>query len=547
MNNNLPNMQGMQGMQPIFILPPEATRTAGKEAQRNNIAAAKLVADAVRTTLGPKGMDKMLVDGFGEVTVTNDGVTILEQMHVEHPCAKMIVEIAKTQEKEVGDGTTTAVVLAGELLKNAETLLDRNIHPTIIARGYRLAATQAQHILHAIAKPILLADKPLLMNIAATAMTGKGVEEEREGLAHLVVQAATIVAQKNAQGHLVIDRDSIAVEQHTGQSILQTELIAGIVLDRERTSSAMPHAVQNAKIALLNTALEIKNAEIDTKISIGDPKSLQAFLDMEENTLRKMAEKIKSVGASVVCCQKGIDDLAAHFLAKQGVLAVRRVKKSDMERLAKATGGTIVSNLEDLEPKHLGSAGVVEEKTLGSNAMIFVHQCPQAQVVTIIVRGSTEHVIAEAKRAVEDAIGDIAAALSSGKIVAGAGAPEIATAKQMRGYANTLTGREQLAVQAFADALEVIPRTLAENAGLDPIDAMTELKSAHDAGQAWAGIDVTTGKTMDAWKAGVLEPLRVKTQAIASAAEVAMLILRIDDIIISGKDQTTNAGPSMME
>lgn len=540
-------MQGMQGMQPIFILPPESTRTAGKEAQRHNIAAARLVADAIRTTLGPKGMDKMLVDGFGEVTVTNDGVTILEQMHVEHPCAKMVVEIAKTQEKEVGDGTTTAVVLAGELLKNAEALLERNIHPTVIARGYRLAATQAQHILHSIAKPILLADKALLMSIASTAMTGKGVEEEREGLSSLVVQAATAIAQKTAQGHLIVDRTNIAVERHTGQSILQTELIAGIVLDRERTSSAMPTHIQNARIALLNFAMEIKNTEIDAKVSIGDPKSLQAFLDMEENTLRKMTEKIKTVGATVLFCQKGIDDLAAHFLAKQGVLAVRRVKKSDMERLAKATGGTILTNLDDLTSEHLGSAGIVEEKPLNGNPMIFVHHCTQAQVVTIMVRGSTEHVIAEAKRAVEDAIGDISAALSSGKIVAGAGAPEIATAKQLRIYANTLTGREQLAVQAFADALEVIPRTLAENAGLDPIDAMTELKSAHDAGQPWAGIDVTTGKTMDAWSAGVLEPLRVKTQAIASAAEVAMLILRIDDIIISGKDQTTNAGPSMME
>lgn len=531
-------------VQPIFILPPDSTRTVGREAQRSNIAAAKAVAETVRTTLGPKGMDKMIVDSMGEVTVTNDGVTILQEMHVEHPCAKMIVEIAKTQEHEVGDGTTTAVVLAGELLKNAEGLLDRDIHPTLIARGYRLAAEQAQTILMEIARPVSISDEEPLAQIAMTAMTGKGVEQEKDILAHLVLKAAKMVARTDGEKALV-DRSSIKIEKKPGRTIEETELIDGILLDKERVSTAMPQRVERARIALLDTPLEIRNTEIDAKISITDPQHLQAFLDMEEQMLRKMVERIVASGATAIFCQKGIDDLAAHFLAKRGILAARRVKKSDMERIGKATGASIVSNLDDLSQSDLGTAGVVEEQRIGEESMIFVRDCPQAKAVTILVRGSTEHVIAEAQRALEDAIGDIAAALSSGKIIAGAGAAEVEVARRLQQYAHTLSGREQLAAQAFADALEVIPRTLAENAGLDPIDALTELKAAHDKGQVWAGIDVFTGKTMDAWEAGVLEPLKIKTQALSSASEVAVMILRIDDVIVGGKQEQRPPQPGM--
>jgi len=538
-------MSNNQNVQPIFILPPDTKRTVGREAQRMNIAAAKLVAETVRTTLGPKGMDKMIVDSQGEVTVTNDGVTILQEMQIEHPSAKMIVEIAKTQESEVGDGTTTAVVLAGELLKNAEALLDRDVHPTIIARGYRLAADRAQEILQEIAKPVTLKDKDLITKIGLTAMTGKGAEQAKEHLSKLILDAVEMVARehKNEKGaHYTIERSNVAIEKKTGGKVEDTELIQGILVDKERVSSVMPSQVRNAKIAVLDTALEIKNTEIDAKISITDPKNLQAFLDMEEQMLKKMADKVIASGANVLFCQKGIDDLATHFLAKNGVFAARRVKKSDIERISKATGARIVSNLDDLSAKDIGKAGLVEEVKIGNESMIFIRECPDAKAVTILVRGSTEHVIAEIKRALEDAIGDVAAALENGKIVAGAGAPEVEVSKHLHKYANTLSGREQLAVKAFAEALEVIPRTLAENAGLDPIDALAELKAAHDKGQVWAGIDVFTGKTMDAWAAGVLEPLKIKTQAVASASEVAIMILRIDDVIAGGK-QPENASP----
>lgn len=521
-------------VQPIFILPQDTKRTVGREAQRMNIAAAKLVAETVRTTLGPKGMDKMIVDSLGEVIVTNDGVTILQEMQIEHPSAKMIVEIAKTQEHEVGDGTTTAVVLAGELLKNAETLLDRDIHPTIIAKGYRLAADHAQQLLERIAKPITIKDKELLTQIAMTAMTGKGAETAKEHLSALIVDAVEAVAHKE-QDHIRVDRNSVSIEKKVGGRIENTELIHGILIDKEKLSTGMPHQVSNAKIALIDSALEIKNTEIDAKISITEPKHLQAFLDMEEQMLRKMVEHIVSTGASVLFCQKGIDDLAQHYLSKAGVFACRRVKKSDMERLMQATGAKIVTNLDDLSPADLGKAGAVEEVKVGDELMTFVKDCPETKAVTILVRGSTEHVVAEIKRAMEDAIGDAAAAIGNGRIVAGAGSIEVEVAKHLHIYSNSLSGREQLAVRAFADALEVIPRTLAENAGIDPIDAMTELKAAHDKGQTWAGIDVFTGKTMDAWKSGVIEPLKIKTQAIASASEVAIMILRIDDVIAGGK------------
>ncbi|MFH1770276.1 MAG: thermosome subunit alpha [archaeon] len=517
-------MDNSNNVQPIFILPEDSHRTSGRDAQRMNISAAKLVAETVRTTLGPKGMDKMLVDSMGDVTVTNDGVTILEEMNIEHPSAKMIVEIAKTQENEVGDGTTTAVVLAGELLKKAEDLLDQEIHPTVISKGYRLAAEKAQELLNRMAVTITKNDTGILKKIAITAMTGKGTEHSKDHLADITVSAIKKVG---------IDAINIKLEKKVGGSVEDTELIEGVVIDKERVNSSMPSTVKNARIALIDLPIEIKSTETDAKISITDPEKMQAFLDMEEDMLRKMVLKIMKSGANVVFCQKGIDDLAQHFLAKEGIFVARRVKKSDMELLAKATGASIVSNFDDLAPQYLGTAGIVEEVTVGDEGMTYVRNCKNPKAVTILIRGGTEHIVDEVKRAMEDAIGDVAATLKNNKAVGGAGATEIELAKGIRKYANTLSGREQLAVRAFADAMEIIPRTLAENAGLDPIDVLTDLKSKHDKKIQWAGINVFTGKVMDSWKEGVIEPLKIKTQAVSSAAEVAGMILRIDDIIAS--------------
>jgi len=519
--------------QPIFILPEGSSRIVGKDAQRNNIMAAKLVAETVRTTLGPKGMDKMLVDKLGDIIITNDGVTILQEMQIEHPSAKMIVEVAKTQEDEVGDGTTTAVVIAGELLKNAERLLDQEIHPTVIAKGYRMASEKAIGILNKMAEQISTSDPEVMKKIAITAMTGKGAEASKEKLAAITVKAVSDIIE-NDNGRITIDADNIKIEKKVGGSVEETELIEGVVVDKERVHSSMPRFLRDAKIALIDSAIEIKDTEIDAKIQITDPSQMQAFLDMEEKMLKNMVQKIFDSGANVAFCQKGIDDLAQHYLAKKGIYAVRRVKESDMKGLARATGAKILTNLDDLLPADLGRAGIVEEKKVGDEMMTFVRNCPNAKTVTILVRGGTEHVVDEVKRALTDAVGDIISAIKEGKVVAGAGAPEIELARQIRLFANTLSGREQLAVQAFADSIEVIPRTLAENAGLDPIDVLTELKSAHDAGRKWAGINVFTGRVMDAWAEGVIEPLKIKTQAISSASEVAIMILRIDDVIAAG-------------
>jgi len=497
-----------------------------------NITAAKLVAETVRTTLGPKGMDKMLVDSMGDVTVTNDGVTILEEMNIEHPSAKMIVEIAKTQEEEVGDGTTTAVVLAGELLKKAENLLDQDIHPTVISKGYRLAAEKAHELLNKMAETISEKDEKVLQKIATTAMTGKGTEHSKDHLSDITVKAISRISE--IEGNVItIDTSNVKIEKKVGGSVEDTELIEGVVIDKERVHSGMPRVVKNAKIALVDSAIEIKSTETDAKITITDPEKMQAFLDMEENMLKKMVDKIAGSGANVVFCQKGVDDLAQHFLGKKGIFAARRVKKSDMELLAKATGGNIASNLDDLSSSDLGKAGTVEEVKVGDEGMIYVKDCKNAKAVTVLIMGGTEHVVDEVKRAMEDAIGDVAASLRNHKAVGGAGATEVELAKSVRKYADSLSGREQLAVQAFADAMEIIPRTLAENAGLDPIDVLTELKSKHDKKIKWAGINVFTGKVMDAWKEGVIEPLKIKTQAVSSAAEVAGMILRIDDVIAS--------------
>lgn len=521
-------------IQPIFIMPEGSQRNTGRNAQRNNIMAAKLVAETVRTTLGPKGMDKMLVDSLGDVVVTNDGVTILEEMNIEHPGAKMIVEVAKTQEDEVGDGTTTAVVLAGELLKQAEILLDQNVHPTVIAKGYRAAGQRAQLILDKIAEEVKPKDRQLLIDIAITAMTGKGAEQSKEHLADLAVRAVKQVMEETADGKIVLDRDDVKLEKKVGSSVDDSELVSGVVLDKERVHSGMPLMVKNAKIALVDSAFEIKSTETDAKISINDPEQLQSFLNMEERMLKEMVEKVAKTGATVLICQKGIDDMAQHFLAKKGIYAVRRAKKSDMDAISRATGAKIITNLDDASEDDLGKAGVVEEKKVGDEQMTYIRDCKNPKAVTILLRGGTEHVVAEIKRAMEDAIGDIVASLKSGKVVGGAGAPEMEISRGLRMYASSLKGREQLAVQAFAEALEVIPRTLAENAGLDPIDVLAELKTAHSKKMRWAGINVFTGKLMDSWKAGVIEPLKIKTQAISSATEVAIMILRIDDVIAAG-------------
>jgi len=517
-----------QSVQPIFILPEGSQRTLGREAQRNNIMAAKAVADTVRTTLGPKGMDKMIVDSMGDVTVTNDGVTILEEMNIEHPAAKMIVEVAKTQENEIGDGTTTAVVLAGEFLKNAEELIEKEVHPAVIARGYRLAEAKAQELLKSIAEKITENNEEILKKIAKTAMTGKGAEYSKDVLADLAVKSVKMVME---QGN--IDRDNIKIEKRTGGSIDDSELIKGIVIDKERLSDNMPRIVKDAKIALVDREIEIKKTEMDANIQIKTPDQMQSFLDQEERMIKDMVDKITATGANVVLCQKGVDDAAIHFFAKKGVFAVRRVSDSDIKKIAKATGAKTVNNLKDITKDDLGYAGAVEEKKVGDDEFTYITECKNPKAVTLLIRGGTEHVTNEIERAVTDAVGDVAAALKTGMVVAGAGAPEMELAMGLRKYANSLSGREQLAAQAFANAMEIIPRTLVENAGLDPIDSLADLKSAHTKKNKWAGIDVFSGKVMDAWKKGVLEPLNIKTQAISSAAEVAVMVLRIDDIIQS--------------
>lgn len=537
-------------MQPIFILPEGSTRTTGKSAQRTNIMAAQMVAETVRTTLGPKGMDKMLVDSMGDVVITNDGVTILKEMSIEHPSAKMIVEVAKTQDDMVGDGTTTAVVIAGELLKEAENLLDQNIHPTVIVKGYIMAEEKAQVVLNNIAEEVSEKEEAILRKIAMTAMTGKGAESNNPKLSEIVVRAVKQVMESD-NGKIFIDTDNIKLEKKVGSGVNDTELIQGLILDKEKIHPGMPRFVKNAKIALIDSAIEIKNPEIDTKVQITDPSQLQGFIDQDEKMLREMVEKIAKSGATVVFCQKGIDDIAQHFLSKRGIYAARRIKKSDMELLQRATGAKIATNLDELSKDDLGFAGLVEEKKVGDEDMTYVRDCKNPKAVTILVRGGTEHVVDEIKRALDDAIGGVTSALVDGKVVAGAGAPEVELARNIRKYAQSLSGREQLAVMAFANAMEVIPRTLAENAGMDPIDILTDLKAAHDKGQKWAGVDVFKGKAVDSWKEGVIEPLKIKTQAIKSATEVATMILRIDDVIAAsggskGGGMPPGMGPGQM-
>jgi archaeal chaperonin len=524
---------GGQGQQ-IIILPEGTERLLGRDAQRMNIMAGKALAETIRTTLGPKGMDKMLVDGLGDIVVTNDGVTILKEMDIEHPAAKMLVEVAKTQEDEVGDGTTTAVIIAGELLKKAEDLLEMEIHPTIISMGYRKAAIKAQEFLDKIA--IDARDTETLMSIAMTAMTGKGTEKARKPLAELIVKAVQMVEEDGE-----VDKDHININRIQGATVEESQIVNGVVIDKGRLDPAMPKKVEKAKIALLKYPIEVKSLETDAKIKLTDPSQMQAFIEQEETMIKDMVDKVVASGANVLFCQKGIDDLAQHYLAREGILAVKRVRKSDIERLEKATGARVATNLEDLRPEDLGIAGQVYEKKIFDEILLFIEDCVDPKAVSIILRGSTKHVAEEVERAVDDAIGVVAATLEDGQVVAGGGAPEIAIAKGLKEYADTISGREQLAIGAFASALEVVPKTLAENAGLDSIDALVDLRAAHEK-SVYMGLNVFSGDVTDMKEAGVIEPKRVKKQAIQSAAEAAEMILRIDDMIASNKAPMPDEG-----
>jgi thermosome len=519
------------GQAPIFILKDGTQRTRGRTAQSNNIAAAKAVADAVRSTLGPKGMDKMLVDSMGDVVITNDGATILKEMDIEHPAAKMIIEVAKTQEQHCFDGTTTAVVLSGELLKRSEDLIEQNVHPTVICEGFRLAAEKAVDLLssHGIETKN---DDLVLMEVAKTALTGKSAGAVKSFMADICVRSVNAVGIIDGEQRIV-DLSDIKVEKRQGGSIKDSTLIDGIILDKERVHAGMPRSITGAKIALVNSAIEVKKTEVDAKIQITDPNQLSKFLEEEENYIRSLVEKIKNSGANVLICQKGIDELAQHYMAKSGVFAIRRAKKSDMEALSKATSGKIVTNLDDLTPEDLGNAERVEEKKIGESEMTFITGCPEAKSVSVLLRGGTEHVVDEIRRAFDDAVGVVSVAWEDGAVLTGGGSVLAALSRDLRTFAETVGGREQMAIEAFASALEIVPRTLAENAGLDPVTTLIELRKAHADGQSHAGINVYEGGVVDMRKANVIEPLRVVEQAIQSATETAVMILRIDDVISS--------------
>ena len=505
-----------------------------KEAQHTNITAAKIVAESVKSALGPKGMDKMLVDSFGDVTITSDGRTILDEMDVQNPAAKMLVEVAKAQDNEAGDGTTSAVIIAGELLSKAEELIEKDIHPTVIIDGYKLAQAKALETLEKIAIPVDLKKQDYLKKAAVTSMASKLVAEHKEYLADIVVKAMLAVAEKE-DGKYKADVDDVRVEKKTGESLRDTSLINGIVLDKEIVHSGMPKRVEKAKIALLDTSLEIEKTELDAKISIESPEQIDAFLKQEESMLKDMADKIAATGANVVICQKGIDDMAQHFMAKKGIVAIRRAKKSDMEKLAKATGGKIITNLDDMTSKDLGYAALLEERKIAEDKMTFIEGCKNPKAVTILIRGGTPRMNAETERSIHDALCVVRDIIQEPKILAGGSAPELEMSKVLKKFAETLPGREQLAVKAFAEALEVLATTLTENAGLDPIDILSELRSRHEKGETWAGIEVIAGKVQDMSKTGVFEPLTVKKQIIKSAAEAAMMIIKIDDVIAAGK------------
>ena len=519
------------GQAPIFILKEGTQRTRGRSAQSNNIAAAKAVADSVRSTLGPKGMDKMLVDSMGDVVITNDGATILKEMDIEHPAAKMIIEVAKTQEQHCYDGTTSAVVLSGELLKRSEDLIEQNVHPTVICEGFRLAAEKAISLLesHGISTE---GNDEVLLEVAKTSLTGKSAEAVKAFMADICVRAVNAVGVID-EGERLVDLSDIKVEKRQGGSIKDSSLIDGILLDKERVHAGMPRSINDAKIALVNSAIEVKKTEVDAKIQITDPNQLASFLAEEENYIRGLVDKITSSGANVLVCQKGIDELAQHYLSKAGVFAIRRAKKSDMEALSKATSGRIVTNMDDLSGDDLGHAARIEERKIGESDMTFITGCPEAKSVSVLLRGGTEHVVDEIRRAFDDAVGVVSVAWEDGSVLTGGGSVLAALSRDLRTYAETIGGREQMAIEAFASALEIIPRTLAENAGLDPVTTIIALRKAHADGESHAGINVYEGGVVDMQAGNVLEPLRVVEQAIQSATETAIMILRIDDVISS--------------
>ena len=527
---------------PVLILREGSSRSRGREAQHANIMAARIVAEAVKSALGPKGMDKMLVDSFGDVTITSDGRTVLDEMDIQHPAAKMMVEVAKTQDDEVGDGTTTAVIVTGELLGKAEDLIEKNVHPTVIIDGYRKAADKALEALEKISIPIKPTDRKSIEKVATTSMASKLVAENKEYLAKIASSGVLQVAER-AKDQFKVDIDDVKVEKKAGEALTDTKLINGIILDKEVVHSGMPKRVEKAKIALLDSPLEIEKTEFDAKINIESPEQMDAFMREEEKMLKEMVEKIAARGANVVICQKGIDDLAQHFLARKKILTVRRVKKSDMEKLSKATGGKIVTNLDDMTKADLGYAELVEERKIGDDKMTFIEGCKNPRSVTILIRGGTERIVDEAERSIHDALCVSRDVVEEPKIVAGGGAPELEVARVLKEYAGTLPGREQLAVMCFAEALEAVPTTLAENAGLDPIDIISELRARHEKGEVWAGIEAHEGKVTDMKKMGVFEPLAVKKQIIKSATEAASMILKIDDIIAAGKMKAPPAPP----
>jgi thermosome len=531
-----------QSGQPILLLKEGSTETSGKEAQKNNIAAAKVIAEIVRTSLGPRGMDKMLVSSFGDVTITNDGATILKEMDIEHPAAKMMVEVSKTTDNEVGDGTTSVVILTGELLSKAESLIDKDVHPTIIVDGYRKAEEKGLQLFDEIAIPVSPLDRDMLKKVAMISMRSKIVSDSSDYLSDITVDAVLQVAEES-NGKYVVDLDDIKVEKKTGESMTDTSLIKGVVLDKEVVHAGMPKKIEDAKIALLDGSIEIEKTEFDAKINIETPDQMKIFMDEETRMIQAMVDTVESTGANVVICQKGIDDVAQHFLAKKKILGVRRVKKSDMEKLAKATGGKVVSNLDSLTASDLGKADLVEERKIGEDDWVFVEGCHNPKAITIVVRGGAERVVDEAERSIHDALSVVKDIVQRPKVVIGGGAAEAEVATHLRSWAQTLTGREQLAASEFADAIEVIPTVLAENAGLDPIDIKAELTSQHKNGVKWAGVNVFEGKVMDLTKLDVYEPLAVKEQVVKSATEAACMILRIDDVIASGKMAGSGAPP----
>ena len=545
--------QAVQGEVPVIILREGTQRTRGREAQLNNIMVAKVIAEAMRSSLGPRGMDKMLVDSFGDVTITSDGATILKEMDVEHPVAKMLVEVAKAQDAEVGDGTTSVVVLAGELLAKAEELIEKEVHPTIIIEGYKKAALKALEVCDQIAIPISVTDKDTLKKIAKTSMAAKIVSEDADYLAGIVVDAVLRVAEQ-VNGKWTVDLDNIKIEKKEGQSLRDTIIIDGMVLDKEVVHPGMPRIVHDAKIALLDCPLEIEKTEFDAKLHIESPEQMKAFMEQEEQMLKEMVEKIAATGANVVLCQKGIDDVAQHFLARKGILAVRRIKKSDVEKIARATGARIITRIEEINEKDLGRAKLVEERRVGEDKMVFIEGCENPKSITILIRGGTKRLVDEAERSMKDALNVIKDVIVESKIVAGGGACEVEVALALRDYSKTLPGKEQLAVEKFAEAVEIIPAQLAENAGLDPIEAVVTLRAKHKEGQKWAGVNVLEGKLDDMYKLNVLEPVLVKKQSIKSAVEAAAMILKIDDVIAAsrleekkGKEEKTGEEESSFE